>query len=64
VYDGSRFIVFNSSGVAISGGGIPLVVSSSGVSADLPTIPRASANNAVIGSVWMNTAGSMFRVVA
>jgi hypothetical protein len=63
IYDDTRFIVFNSSGVAISGGGIPAVIGNNSVSMSLPTISRASANNATVGTVYMNTAGEMFRVV-
>lgn len=41
-----------------------LVINSSGISMQLPTITRANSNNAVVGSVWSNGSGDLYRVIA
>lgn len=46
---GARYIEINSTGIRFAG---------------LPTISRASANNAVVGTVWSDTTGNLYRVVA
>lgn len=64
LYDGERFVVFNSSGVAISGGGaVTMVVMPSGVQlTGLPTRTRANSNNAVVGTLWTD-GSALYRVV-
>lgn len=43
IYDGSRFIVFNASGIALNAGGPNVVIGSSSIQiSGLPTIPQAS----------------------
>jgi len=52
LYDGARFIVFNSTGVAIHGGGATITVSANGVRMNLPQVAKAGipANCVYVGS--------------
>lgn len=60
-------IVFNSSGISIVTAGGKSIVMQSSPSAfrlgGLPTIPRASANNATIGTVYSDASGNLSRVI-
>lgn len=58
-------VVLNNSGTSIIGGGKSFSLQNTGVSiGGLPTISRGSANNATVGTVYCNTSGQLFRVVA
>lgn len=66
IYDGSRFVVFNSSGVTLNGGsGSPTVtVGPTGLTiSGLPSIESWAANGAVEGTLWQDTAGKVYRVI-
>ncbi|WP_067198938.1 hypothetical protein [Microbacterium sp. XT11] len=57
-------VVLNNGGVSLVAGTKSLAVQTSGVSLNgLPTIPRASANNATVGSLYIDSAGQVYRVV-
>lgn len=57
-------VVMNSGGVALISGGKSISLDATGISmTGLPTVSRGSAQNAVIGTLWMNTSGQVFRVV-
>lgn len=64
IYDGSRFIVFNSSGVSINGGGGPtLTVGPAGLQG-VPSIPLASAPpGSFVGAVVYDSNNALRRVV-
>ena len=56
--------VYVGSSVSMSIGTASVTVDSGGVlMSGLQTIPRASANNAVVGSLWVNALGRVYRVV-
>lgn len=57
IYDGSRFIVFNSSGVAIHGGGATITVSANGVRMNLPKITKAGIPS---GCVYVGGDGYLY----
>lgn len=65
VYDGDRFVVFNSSGVAVVAGGKSIRVGSDGITlSGLPTIAKsATADNNPRGSIYADSGGALFRVV-
>lgn len=64
IYDGSRFVVFNASGIAINGGGgVTLIVTSSGIQATgLPTVPKASVPGSFTDAI-VQYSGELRRVV-
>lgn len=65
IYDGSRFIVFNSGGVAINGGGGPTLTVGPGGIQGAPTITMASAPpGSFIGAAVFDGSGALRRVVA
>lgn len=65
VYDGGRFIVFNSSGVAINGGGGPTLTVGPGGIQGIPTIALSSApTGSFVGCIVADSNGAARRVVA
>ena len=57
-------LVLNNTSASLVSGGKSVTLSSTAVSiGGLPTISRASANNAPVGTVYCNTSGQLFRVV-
>lgn len=64
VYDGGRFIVFNSSGVAINGGGGPTLTVGPGGIQGAPTIPLSSAPSGSFPGCVIDTGSGLRRVVA
>jgi hypothetical protein len=65
IYDGTRFIVFNSTGVAINGGGGPTVTVGPGGIQGVPTIPKSQAPpEAFVGAAVFDSNGALRRVVA
>lgn len=64
IYDGSRFVVFNSTGVSIYGGGAQISVRSDGITmSGLPTMESAFANGAVEGTIWQDSSGRLYRII-
>lgn len=63
VYDGGRFIVFNSSGVAINGGGGPTLTVGPGGVQGIPTIALSSAPSGAFVGCVVDTGSGMRRVV-
>ncbi|MGO4488147.1 hypothetical protein [Microbacterium sp. 2RAF4] len=66
LYSGiGSFITLNGSSAKLNGPGARWVeVTSAAIRAvGLPTILRANANNAVVGTVWADASGNLFRVV-
>lgn len=63
-YDGTRFIVFNASGIALNAGGPNLVIGSSSIQViGLPTVPQSSLPGSFIGALAV-VSGELRRVVA
>jgi hypothetical protein len=63
-HSGGAQVVLNASGATLIGGGKSFSLQSTGASlTGLPTISRAAANNATIGSVYVDTSGQLYRVV-
>lgn len=57
-------VVLNTSGVNLIGGGKVLSLQNTGASlSGLPTISRSSANNATVGSLYMDSSSQIYRVV-
>lgn len=66
LYSGiGSFVTLNGSSAKLNGPGARwLEVTSAAIRAvGLPTILRANANNAVVGTVWADASGNLFRVV-
>lgn len=63
MYFGSSQVVLNAGGASLIGPGCSFIAGTVPRIGSLPTIPRASANNAVIGTVWSDTSGNLHRVV-
>lgn len=65
VRQGTSGVVAGSGQAQLRSGGKFFRVSSTGGfrAAGLPTIARADANNAVVGTIWANTAGDLYRVI-
>lgn len=65
VHSNGAQVVLNNSGASLVGGGKSLSLQTTGAFlSGLPTVSRVDANNAVVGTVWVNTSGQLFRVVA
>lgn len=67
IRDGSRFIVFNSSGVAINGGsGSPTVtIATDGLFiSGLPTMKSSLAGRAAPGTLWLDGTNKVYKVIA
>lgn len=64
-YAFNHFIVLNDGGVSIvTASGKSVVLGAIGIQlGGLPTVSRGAANNAVVGTVWSDTAGNLYRVV-
>ena len=66
LYSGiGSFATLNGSSAKLNGPGAKwLEVTASAIRAvGLPTVTRANANNAVVGTVWADAAGNLFRVI-
>lgn len=64
IYDGERFVVFNSSGVTIYGGGATLAVGADGIRVSgIGTVPQASVPGSFPGAAMFDANGFLRRVV-
>jgi hypothetical protein len=64
IRDGSRFIVFNSSGVSINAGGPTVSLTATGMSiSGLPTRLSSLANAAAPGSVWLDGSNQAYKII-
>ena len=64
IYNGAASsLVMNSTSASLIGSGCSFVAGSAPRVVGAPTIPRASANNAVVGTAWFDTSGNLYRVV-
>lgn len=63
IYDGGRFVVFNSSGVAINGGGGPTLTVGPGGVQGIPTVALSSAPVGSFVGCVVDTGSGMRRVV-